>query len=118
MYRENPENHYFRVKYKKLETSIRLSSDLRCDMKFEVDKDNNYVFALYPFFENVTAVRVNEYCEALNEGTAIICKPVYPDKNGYFDMIRARVKVGAKAYFAAGPILFSELTIVELVNEI
>ena len=93
------ENYYFRVKYQKLKTDLKLSNGLRSDIKFESDNENNYVFSLYPELENLSEELIvgNEW-EALDEGTAIIHKPIYDDKDGYFEMIRDRVKVGKKHF--------------------
>ncbi len=113
------ENYYFRVHYRKLKTESRLSNGIRPDIKFEVDADNKYVFALYPEFETLSEESiVGDEWEALDEGTAIIHKPIYDDKNGYYDMIRERVKVGAKAYFVGGSSKVAQLEIVEIINEI
>lgn len=111
--------NYFRVRYRKLETRVRLFPGLRCDMKFEVDASNQWVFSLYPSFEQfVDVVETGEQAEATNEGTAIIMRPFYEDKNGYYDMIRARVKVGAKAYFVGGSQKLAELEITEILNDL
>lgn len=113
------ENYYFRVKYKKLNTECRLLNGLRCDMKFDVDLENKFVFSLYPEFQTLSEENiVGDEWEALDEGYAIIHKPFYPDMNGYFDMIRKRVKVGAKAYFVGGAHQIAELEIVEIINDI
>ncbi len=115
----NKDNYYFRVKYKKLQTQCRLSNGLRPDIKFESDKDNKFVFSLYPQFETLSEEKiVGDEWEALVNGTAIIHKPMYEDKNGYFDMIRDRVKVGAKAYFVGGAHRIAELEIIEIINKI
>lgn len=107
------EDQYFRVKYKKLVTESKLSNMLRSDIKFAVDSDNKYVFSLYPDFETLSKENiVGDEWEALDEGTAIIRKPIYEDKNGYFEMIRERVKVGAKAWFVGGSHKIAELEII------
>ena len=113
------ENYYFRVTYKKLKTECKLSNGLRPDIKFKSDKDNEFVFSLYPEFETLSESNIigNEW-EALNVGTAIIHKPIYENTNGYFDMIRDRVKVGEKAYFVGGAHRIAELEIIEILNEI
>ena len=115
-----PENQqYFRVTYKRLDSRIRFCEGIRCDMKFEVDLDNNYVFSLYPSFESFSGVStVAGKPEALEQGTAIIRKPIYPDRDGYFDMMRARVKVGEKAYFVGGSHKLAELEIIKIINEL
>jgi len=124
MSRFNEKDYYFRAKYKKLETSYsKLSNLIRCDLKFECDAENRWVFALYPDFEtlsedNIIGDEWEAEWEALDEGTAIICKPIYDDRNGYFNMIRERVKVGAKAYFVGGSHKIAELEIIEIINEI
>ena len=113
------ESYYFRVRYKKLNTQCRLSNGMRPDIKFEVDSDNKYVFALYPEFETLSEDSiVGDVWEALNEGTVIIRKPVFDDNNGYYEMIRERVKIGAKAYFVGGSERVAELTIIEIINKI
>lgn len=115
----NNENHYFRVKYKKLETNCRLSNGIRADIKFNLDKDNGYVFALYPEFETLSEqTKVGGEWEALDEGTAIIHKPIYENKDGYYELIRERVAVGVIAYFVAGAHRIAELEIVEIINEL
>ena len=113
------EDQYFRVKYKKLDTEVKLSNLLRTDLKFEIDSDNKYVFSLYPDFETLSEENTveNEW-EALDEGTAIMRKPIYADKDGYYDMIRERVNVGAKAWLVGGPEKIAELEIIEILNEI
>ncbi|MBE9527156.1 MAG: hypothetical protein IME94_09310 [Proteobacteria bacterium] len=55
--------------------------------------------------------------EALDEGTAIIRKPFYEDKDGVYEMIRNRVKLGAKAHWG-GSERIAELEIIEIINEI
>lgn len=113
------EDHYFRVRYRKLDTPCRLSNGLRSDLKFRSDAGNNSVFSLYPEFETLSDENVvGDEWEALDEGTAIIRKPIYEDKEGYFDLIRERVKVGAKAYLVGGSQKIAELEIIEIVNEI
>lgn len=113
------ERRYFRVKYRKLETRVRFFPGLRCDMKFEVDSSNQLVFSLYPTFEQfVDALEAGGQAEATNVGTAIIMKPFYEDEDGYYDMIRARVKVGAKAYFVAGSERLAELEVTEKLNDL
>lgn len=88
-------------------------------MKFAVDFDNKYVFFLYPEFETLSEESiVGDEWEALDEGTAIIHKPIIEDHDGYYDMIRERVKVGAKAYFSGGSEKVAELEIIEIINEI
>ncbi len=113
------EDHYFRVKYKKLNTECKLSNLLRCDMKFDVDTDNKYVFSLYPDFETLSEENIvgNEW-EALDEGVAIIRKPIYEDNNGYYDVIKERVNVGAKAWFVGGSEKIAELQIIDILNEL
>lgn len=116
---KDEEKGYFRVKYRKLGTCVRFLPGLRCDMKFEVDADNKWVFSLYPTFEQfVEGHEAGGLQEAKNEGTAIISKPFYDDKNGYYDMIRARVKVGAKAYFVAGSEKLAELEVMEILSDL
>ncbi|MFT6907702.1 MAG: hypothetical protein ACJAS1_004386 [Oleiphilaceae bacterium] len=113
------EEYYFRVKYRKLDTACKLCNGLRSDIKFEFDADNQWVFALYPEFETLSEEDiVGDEWEALNEGTAIIRKPISEDKNGYFDMIRDRVKVGAKAYFVGGSHKLAEFEIIQIINAI
>ena len=113
------EDQYFRVKYKKLKTESKLSNMLRSDLKFEVDSNNKYVFSLYPYFETLSKENiVGDEWEALDRGTAIIRKPIHEDKNGYFDMIRGRVRVGVKAWFVGGSHKIAELEIIEILNEI
>jgi len=88
-------------------------------MKFESDTENQWVFSLRPEFKTVSEDNiVGDEWEALNEGIAIIRKPIYEDKDGYFDMIRKRVKVGEKAYFVAGSHRIAELEILEIINPI
>jgi hypothetical protein len=113
------ENYFFRVWYKKLDSVCKLSNGVRPDMKFAVDLDNNIVFFLYPEFETLSEESiVGDEWEALDEGTAIIHKPILEDRDGYYDMIRERVKVGEKAYFMAGIEKVAELEIIEIINEI
>lgn len=113
------DRRYFRVNYRKLNTEVRFFHGLRCDLKFEVDADNKWVFSLYPLFEQVADISDDgEHLIAPDEGTAIISKPIYEDRNGYYDMIRARVRVGAKAYFVGGGLRFGELEITEILNEL
>jgi len=113
------ENYFFRVKYKKTESKCKLSNGIRPDIKFETDIENNYVFSLYPEFETLSEESiVGDEFEALNEGTAIIHKPIYDDTNGYYQMIRDRVVVGAKAYFVGGSYRVAELEIIEIINHI
>ncbi len=113
------EKGYFRVKYRKLGSSVRFFPGLRCDMKFEIDADNKWVFSLYPTFEQFMDNQgAGERQEAMTEGTAIISKPFYEDRNGYYDMIRARVKVGAKAYFVAGSEKLAQLEVTEIFSEL
>jgi len=113
------ENYFFRVRYRKLKSECKLSNGVRPDMKFAVDLDNNYVFFLYPEFEMLSEESiVGDEWEALDEGTAIIHKPILEDNDGYYDMIRERVKVGAKAFFAGGSEKVAELEIIEIINEI
>ena len=113
------EDQYFRVKYKKLDTESKLSNSLRSDIKFAIDVDNNYVFSLYPDFETLSEESiVGDEWEALDEGTAVICKPIYENKHGYFEMIRERVKVGEKAWFVGGSQKIAELEIIEILNEV
>ena len=45
---------YSRVRYKKLDSPCKLSNGLRCDLKFDIDANNNWVFALYPEFETLS----------------------------------------------------------------
>jgi hypothetical protein len=113
------DDYYFRVRYRKLDTSCRLSNGLRSDLKFESDAGNSWVFSLYPEFETLSDENIvgNEW-EALNEGTAIIRKPIYEDKDGYFNLLRERVNVGAKAYLVGGSLKIAELEILEIINEI
>lgn len=86
-------------------------------MKFEIDKDNDYVFSFYPTFEQFSETSmIGDKAEALDQGAAIIRKPIYDDKDGYYDMIRSRVKTGAKAYFVAGSRKIAELEIIELLG--
>lgn len=113
------ENFFFRVSYKKLESECKLSNGVRPDMKFAVDSDNNKIFFLYPEFETLSEESiVGDEWEAMDEGTAIIHKPILEDKDGYFDLIRERVKVGEKAYFMAGSEKIAELEIVDIINQI
>lgn len=113
------EGYYFRVKYRKLETGCKLSNGIRPDMKFELDSENKWVFALYPVFESLSEESiVGDDWEALDEGTALIRKPIYDDRDGYYDMIRERVKVGAKAYFVSGSHKVAELEIIEIIRGI
>ncbi|TBW57985.1 hypothetical protein EZI54_05920 [Marinobacter halodurans] len=113
------EDRYFRARYRKLDTSRRLSNGFRSDLKFQADSDNRLVFALYPEFETLSDEHiVGEGSEALGEGTLIIRKPIYEDRNGYFDLIRERVKIGAKAYLVEGSRKIVELEIFEVINEI
>ena len=113
------DDYYFRVKYKKMDTQSKLSSALRCDIKFASDENNKYVFSLYPEFESLSEDSiVGDEWEALNEGTAIIRKPIYVDKYGYYNMIRERVKIGAKAFFVGGGDKIAELEIIEIINTI
>ncbi|USD20451.1 hypothetical protein MJO52_15405 [Microbulbifer variabilis] len=113
------EDYYFRVRYRKLNTHCKLSNALRSDLKFESDAGNRYVFALYPEFETLSEENiVGGEREALDEGTAIIRKPIYEDKGGYFDMIRERVKIGKRAYLVGGSHKVAELEIVEIINEL
>ena len=115
----NEKNYYFRVKYKKLDTQCKLSNGLRSDIKFESDINNEFVFSLYPEFETLSESNiVGDEWEALDVGTAIIHKPIYENKNRYFDMIRDRVKIGVKAYFVGGSHRIAELEVVEIINEI
>ena len=66
---------YFRVRYKKLDSPCKLSNGLRCDLKFDIDANNNWVFSLYPEFETLSdQTIVGDEWEALDEGTAIIRK--------------------------------------------
>lgn len=111
------DQQYFRVKYQKLDTGVKLSNDLRPDIKFESDTDNKYVFTMWPDFETLSEESiVGDEWEALDEGTAIICKPGYEDRNGYYDMIRERVVIGSKAWFVGGSHKIAELEIVEIIN--
>ena len=112
-------DYYFRVRYKKLHSSCKLSNSLRSDLKFEIDAENRTVFSLYPEFETLSDESIvgNEW-EAMNEGTAIIRKPIYEDVNGYFDMIRSRVTVGAVAYLVGGSHRIAELEIIEIINQL
>ncbi len=88
-------------------------------MKFAIDENNNWVFFLYPEFETLSEESVvGDEWEALDEGTAIIHKPILENKDGYFKLIRERVKVGAKAYFMAGSEKVAELKIVDIINQI
>ena len=113
------ESYFFRVRYKKLDSECRLSNGVRPDMKFAVDLDNNIVFFLYPEFETLSEeIIVGDEWEALDEGTAIIHKPIFDDRDGYYNMIRERVKLGAKAYFSGGSEKVAELEIIEIINEI
>jgi len=113
------ENYFFRVRYKKLDSVCKLSNGVRPDMKFVVDLDNNIVFFLYPEFETLSEESIiGDEWEALDEGTAIIHKPMFDDRDGYYDMIRERVKLGAKAYFSGGSEKVAELEIIEIINEI
>ena len=113
------DNYYFSVKYRKLETICKLSNGLRCDMKFESDTQNQWVFSLYPEFKTLSADNiVGDEWEALDEGIAVIRKPIYEDNDGYFDMIRERVKVGEKAYCVAGQHKIAEVEILEIINQI
>ena len=116
----DPKDYYFRIKYRKLNTSTKLSNGLRCDFKFESDSDNNYVFFLYPEFETLSDESiVGDEWEALDEGTAIIHKPIFPPTNtDYYDMIRERVKIGAKGFFTGGSSKIAELEIIEIINDI
>ena len=92
---------------------------LRSDIKFDIDSNNKYVFSLYPEFETLSDDNiVGDEWEALNEGTAIIRKPIYEDKDGYYDMIRERVNIGAKAWFVGGSHKIAELEIIEILHEI
>ncbi len=113
------ENYYFRVRYKKFESECKLSNAARPDMKFAVDMDNDYVFFLYPEFETLSedSIIADEW-EALDEGTAIIHKPVLSSNESYYQMIRERVKPGAIAYFMAGAEKVAELEVVEIINAI
>lgn len=110
---------YFRVRYKKLDSPCKLSNGLRSDLKFDIDANNTLVFSLYPEFETLSDESIvgNEW-EAMNEGTAIIRKPIYEDVNGYFDMIRSRVTVGAVAYLVGGSHRIAELEIIEIINQL
>ncbi|WP_444916882.1 hypothetical protein [Microbulbifer sp. JMSA003] len=113
------EDYYFRVRYRKLDTQCKLSNGLRSDLKFESDAGNRYVFALYPEFETLPDENiVGDECEALGEDRAIIRRPIYEDKDDYFDMIRERVKAGQRAYLVGGLHKVAELEIVEIINEI
>ena len=114
------ESHYFRVSYKKLATDIKLSSGLRCDFKFESDVDNCFVFFLYPEFETLSEKSiVGEEWEALNEGTAVIHKPIFPEENKvYHDLVQQRVFLGARGYFVAGDEKIAQVEIIELLDEL
>jgi len=113
------ENYFFRVQYKKLNSNCKLSNGARPDLKFEVDLENSYVFFLYPEFETLSEESIiGDEWEAKDKGTAIIHKPIFSDSEGYYEMIRKRVKVGASAYFMAGSEQVAELEIVEILNEI
>lgn len=116
----DPQDYYFRVKYKKLDISTKLSNGLRCDFKFDYDSENNYVFFLYPEFETLSDESiVGDEWEALDEGTAVIHKPIFPSSTSdYYDMIRERVNVGAKGYFTGGSQKIAKVEIIEIINEI
>ena len=101
MFKED--NYYFRVNYKKLNSSCKLSNGIRPDMKFSVDLENDYVFFLYPEFETLSEDSIiGDEWEANNEGTAIIHKPLASSDENYYNLIRRRVHLGALAYFMAG----------------
>jgi len=74
-------------------------------MKFEVDLENELVFALYPVFETLSdSEMVGDEWQALDEGIALIRKPYPEDRNGYYELIRERVQIGADAYFVGAPV--------------
>jgi len=105
--------------YRKLETSCKLSNELRSDIKFEIDISNKLVFTMYSDFETLSSESiVGDEWEALDTGTAIICKPIYDDQNGYFELIRSRVKLGAIGRFVAGGHKIAEFKIIEVINQI
>jgi len=113
------EDRYFRVAYTKLSCACRLSNEIRLNLKFVLDADNRYVFALWPEFETLSDESfVGNEWEALDEGTAIICKPGFEDVNGYYDMIRERVKVGSEGWFVAGSEKFVKFKVLEIINAI
>ena len=113
------EKHYFRVKYQKLKTEIKLSNGLRCDFKFAADNDNNLVFFLYPEFECLSDESiVGEEWEALDEGTALIHRPIFQEQDhAYHTLLKQRVCIGAKGYFVAGSERIAQVEIIELLNE-
>lgn len=79
------ENYFLRVQYRKLKSNCKLSNGVRPNLKFAVNNDNNYVFFLYPEFETLSEESiVGDEWEALDEGTAIIHKPILEDHDDYY----------------------------------
>lgn len=111
------DKHYFRVKYQKLKTEIKISNGLRCDFKFAADNDNKLVFMLYPEFECLSDESiVGDEWEALDQGTALIHRPILQD-HAYHTLLKQRVFIGAQGYFVAGSERIAQVEIMELLHE-
>jgi hypothetical protein len=108
---------YFRARYRKLKTGVRFFPGLRSDFKFAEDTGDT-VFMLWPEFEhspgNIIADRSEE---APDSGTAVFPQPAFPESQEYVEMLKERVKVGAKGYLVAGSEKLAEVEIIEVLHE-
>ena len=108
---------YFRARYQKLKTRVRFLPGLRSDFKFSVDTDNT-VFMLWPEFEHSPGNIITDQSEeAPDSGTALFPQPAFPDNREYVEMLKERVKPGAKGFLVAGSEMLAEAVIIEVFHE-
>lgn len=115
----NPSNTkpYFRARYRKLKTRVRFLPGLRSDFKFAVDTDNT-VFMLWPEFEYSPGnIIIDQSDEAPDNGTVVFPQPAFPENREYVEMLKSRVKVGAKGFLVAGSERLAEAEIIEVLHE-
>lgn len=104
----------FRIRYRKLDSPVRLGQHLRCDVKFAVDQDNKWVWSIWPEFEDEPGLPIDEGAIAADEGTATMW--IIRDGADYRRELAYRMHLGATGWLVGGSLRIAEFTIVEILG--
>jgi hypothetical protein len=102
----------FRIRYRKLDSPVRLGQHLRCDVKFADDQDIGWVWSIWPEFEDEPGLPIDEGTVAADVGTATMW--VILDGADDRRELAERLRPGAVGWLVGGSLRIAEFTIDEV----